>query len=276
MIHIREPYIPSSQQAPELPREVVWLRRATVLLIGILLAVLLGLALRAFMLAPWFSMTRMTVTGSSSYDTQFHNALTLRANVLPTLTGNYFNVNLNAVRERFEALPWIRAASVQRVFPNGLVVTLTAHVPVARYGEQTNDEGVERLVNAQGEIFEASGGQIDTDDLPLLTGTLTEADRVLALYKNLQAALQLSLPNQTITELTHTQQGLWNAKLSGGAALELGAGNPADVMQRFVRFQKTLPEVAQKYSTSALQSLDLRYADGFAMRLAGVTTRQGK
>ena len=271
MIHIREPYIPSNASI-ELPRDVVWLRRGTVVLLGLLLAALLVMALRALMLAPWFSIERMTVGG----DTQFHNTLTLRANVLPALTGNYFNVDLRAAQQRFEALPWIRSAVVQRTFPNALAVTLTAHVPVARWGAQTNDADIERLVNAQGEIFEASGGQMDTDDLPLLSGSDAAATLVLALYQNLQMSLQTSMPNQIVTELGQSQQGLWRAKLSNGAQLELGTGSKLDVMQRVDRWLNAMPAIAKKYNAHALQSLDLRYQDGFAMRLAGVTTRQGK
>ncbi len=276
MIHIRQPYIPSSQQAMELPREIVWLRRGTLALGLLLLTALLVVALRALMLMPWFSITRMTVAGRTAYDTQFHNALTLRANVLPALTGNYFNLNLRTARERFEALPWIRSATVQRVFPNSLAVTLTAHVPVARWGEQTSDADIERLVNAQGEIFEASGGQMETDDLPMLTGADVDAGEVLALYTSLQTRLQASLPDQTITELSHTQQGLWHAKLSNDAVLELGTGSQTEVMQRTERWLQALPQITQKYNAHAIQSLDLRYPDGFALRLAGVTTRQEK
>ena len=271
MIHIREPYIPSSA-VPELPREVVWLRRGTVALLGLLLVALLVMALRAFMLAPWFSIARMTVGG----DTQFHNALTLRANVLPALTGNYFNVDLRTAQQRFEALPWIRSAVVQRIFPNTLAVTLTAHIPVARWATDANESDIERLVNAQGEIFEASGGQMDTDDLPMLSGPDTMAALVLALYQNLQIRLQTSMPNQTITELGQSRQGLWRAKLSSGALLELGTGNKEGVMQRVERWLAAMPIALQKYNAHALQSIDLRYQDGFAMRLSGVTTRQGK
>jgi cell division protein FtsQ len=279
MIHIRQPYIPSSQQAEELPTEVVWLRRATTALLAGLAAVLLVMAIKAIMQLPVFSITRMTVTGVSSYDTQFHNAITLRANVMPNLSGHYFNVNLRAARERFEALPWIRSAAVQRVFPNALAVTLTAHVAVARWGatpsDTETDTDIERLINSFGEIFEASGGQMDTDDLPLLTGPDKQAREALALYQHLQNSLQAKLPKLSITELSHNPQGLWRAKLDNDAVLELGSGNKQDVMRRVERWLRALPEVQQKYDVRGLQSLDLRYADGFAMRMSGVTTRQG-
>jgi cell division protein FtsQ len=198
--------------------------------------------------------------------------------VLPALTGNYFNVNLRTAQKRFEALPWIRSATVQRAFPNALAVTLTAHVAVARWEGSANDANkdtdIERLVNAQGEIFEASGGQVDTDDLPLLTGSDKRASEVLALYQSLETSLQTSLLKHTIAELGHSQQGLWRAKLSNNAVLELGSGNKTEVMARVTRWLSVLPEAGQKYNVAALQSLDLRYPDGFAMRIAGVTTRQ--
>jgi cell division protein FtsQ len=271
MIHIREPYVPSSA-VPALPREVVWLRRGTMALLGLLIVALLVMALRTFMLAPWFSIARMTVSG----DTQFHNALTLRANVLPALTGNYFNVDLRTTQQRFEALPWIRSAVVQRIFPDTLAITLTAHIPVARWATNAKESDIERLVNAQGEIFDASGGQMDTDDLPMLSGPDAMAALVLELHQNLQLSLQTSMPNQIITELGQNQQGLWRAKLSSGALLELGTGNKEGVMQRVERWLAAMPIALQKYNTHALQSVDLRYQDGFAMRLSGVTTRQGK
>jgi len=271
MIHIREPYIPSSA-APELPREVVWLRRGTVVLLGLLLATLLLVALRALMLAPWFSIARMTVGGQTAYDTQFHNALTLRANVLPALTGNYFNVDLRTAQQRFEALPWIRSAVVQRAFPNTLAVTLTAHVPVAHWGAQANDADIERLVNAQGEIFEVSGGQLDTDSLPRLMGPDSTATNVLLLHEQLKT----QLIDQTIAEVGLSEQGLWHVKLDSGAWLDLGSGEPSDIVQRVERWLKAMPQVTQRYGAHRLQHLDLRYDNGFAMRLAGVTTRQEK
>lgn len=274
MIHIRKPYAPQSQQAIELPSDIVWMRLATRLLAGALLLALLGLGLRAFVLAPWFSLQRMVVRGASSYDTQFHNALALRANVLPSLTGNYFTISLGEVQKRFESLPWIRTATIQRVFPNTLAVTLTAHVPVARWGAAAQGESdTEHLLSEDGHIFEASGGQVETDELPHLAGPQGSAAQVLALYRLLQTRLSTSFLHQDVMDLSQSQQGLWLAKLSGGAQLKLGGGTQAQVMERLERWLEVAPEIARRYSANPLRSLDLRYPNGFAVQLAGVSTR---
>ncbi len=298
MIHIRQPYVPTSQQAPELPREVVWLRRATLALLALLALMALTVALRQVMRLPMFAINTMTVRGESSYDVQFHNAHTLRANVLPTLTGHFFNIDLRALQARFEALPWVHTATVRRVFPNSLAVTLTAHTPVARWvaltalptlpqtlaedslgnessGERRDDTNLETLLTPQGDIFEASGGQLDTDHLPLLSGPNPAATQVLGLYQQLSARLQTTPEHAKLTSLTLTQQGLWRGRLASGAALELGAGSAAQVMERVERWLGAAPSLSPTYSAHALQSLDLRYPNGFAMRLAGVTTKQG-
>ncbi len=278
-IHIRQPYVPSSQQATTLPREIIWLRRGTLVLCGLFVVIVLGVAARAFVLSPWFALTKMEVTG----DTQFHNPMTLRANVLPDLAGSYFTVNLRTAQAHFESLPWVRSAVVQRVFPNALTAHLIAHAPVTRWrsletqkadGVDSEDPDMESLLNTQGEIFEVAGGQIDTRNLPALSGPIAAAAQVLDLYHLLQARLPASLGDISITALGITAQGLVRAKLSSGAQLELGSGSNADVMQRVEGWLGALPQIANKYSLQSLQSLDLRYPSGFAMRLSGITTRQ--
>jgi cell division protein FtsQ len=279
MIHIREPYVPSSLQRLELPRDIVWLTRGAWALVGLFGVILLAVLLRALMLAPWFSIQHMSISG----DTQFHNALTVRANVLPQLTGNYFNVSLQKTQQAFEALPWIRSAVVQREFPNRLKVTLTAHTPIARWTsvdaatalDNKSDADIEHLLNVQGEVFETSGGQVDTDSLPALSGPARKAVEVLALFQSLQASLQ-SHPAGTahqVVQLSLSQQGLWRAVLDNSAVLELGSGSQEDIMTRTRRWLVAAPQVSRQYNAHDVQSVDLRYHSGFATRLSGITTQ---
>ena len=71
-----------------------------------------------------------------------------------------------------------------------------------------------------------------------------------------------------------TGRGGWRARLDTGAALELGGGSMADVLARTQRFLKTLTQVTSRYGRKpdALETADLRHEDGYAIRLAGVTT----
>lgn len=277
MIHLRPAPSLQAPSAPELPRDIVWLRRGTAIALALLCLALLGIALRALAISPWFAVQGLRVTGSTPSDAQFHNELTLRANVLSQLSGNYFSVNLRQAQRAFEALPWIRSAVVQREFPNQLHAHLTAHVAAARWSsidEAQASEGeheVERLVNVQGEVFEASGGAIDTESLPLLVGPKDQAAELLDAYLALKPALQAH--HFELKQLSLSAQGLWQARLDNQAILALGSGRQKDITERVQRWLKAWPSVIEKYGPREALAIDLRYREGFAVRLAGITTR---
>lgn len=213
---------------------------------------------------PAFAIGRIVVQGELVHN----NAVTLRANVGPHLVGNFFTVDLRAAREAFEQVPWVRRALVRREFPNSLRVDLQEHDAAAFWGA----EGGSTLVNSQGEVFEANGDDVEQDDLPRLQGPDGHSLEVLQMYHRLAPALQPL--GSGIDALELTGRGGWRATLDSGAVVELGGGSPADVLQRARRFVRTLPRVAQQQGrrVDALESADLRHADGYALRLRGVTT----
>jgi cell division protein FtsQ len=278
MILNRQSQAPYAAPQHPTPPSVVWMRRGTLGLMMILALLLLVGGLKLIAQSRWFAIERIGLAG----DTQFHGALTVRANVLPQLTGNYFTIDLRQAQKSFEALPWIRAAVVQRVFPNQLHIHLTAHAPAARWASMANSGAeqqsaeaidIERLVNVQGELFEASGGAVDTDELPLLTGPDERAAEIWSTYQQLKAMLT---PQQMQLEsLALTTQSIWQAKLDNGAALTLGGGTGAEALVRTTQWLAHWPaaQAQLKATGRELQSVDLRYAKGFAVRIAGITTR---
>ena len=68
--------------------------------------------------------------------------------------------------------------------------------------------------------------------------------------------------------------GSWQVKLDNGADIELGGGSEQQVLQRMQRFVRTLSQITQQYqrTAEALEYADLRYPDGYALRLRGVST----
>ncbi|MES2088872.1 MAG: cell division protein FtsQ/DivIB [Pseudomonadota bacterium] len=70
-----------------------------------------------------------------------------------------------------------------------------------------------------------------------------------------------------------TDRGSWSVLLDTGADLELGRGTPDEIIERTQRFVRTLPELNRQYP-SPLAHADLRYPEGYAVRLRGVTTLQ--
>jgi cell division protein FtsQ len=246
------------------PFDVKLMNIAATALFTVLLVMLLASAIWWALRHPLFAIAGITVQG----DVAHNSAVTLRANVAPRLAGNFFTLNLAAARQAFEMVPWVRQATVRREFPNRLRVQLQEHQPVAFWG----GENESRLVNSFGEVFEANVGDVDQDGLPRLAGPDGQSAQVLAAYlavKPLFESLDLGVEN-----LTLTPRGNWQVELDTGASVELGRGTPQELVARTQSFVQTLTQVASRYGRrpDALMSADLRHADGYAVRLRGVTT----
>ena len=248
-------------QALPVPLDVK-LMNATSLLLGLAFAgMLLVLMLSWLVQQNLFRLSSIKVLGDLSHN----NAITLRANVVPRLSGNFFTVDLGRTQATFEAVPWVRKALVQREFPDRLRVVLQEHQAVAFWGQ----EGDARLVNSYGEVFEANQGDVESDDLPLLNGPHGQAGLVLQGYRRLAPVFEKT--DMRLAQLELTGRGSWRARLDDGAVLELGHGSPEELHSRAERFAATLTQVPSKFGRQ-LQSADLRYSSGYAIKLRGVTT----
>jgi cell division protein FtsQ len=236
---------------------------ATVLFMGCLAA---GLAAVGWWLMryPAFNIGRIVVEGELVHN----NAVTLRANVAPVLKGNFFTVNLKAAQGAFEQVPWVREARVRREYPNSLRVLLKEHVAEAFWGPDTGTG----LVDNMGKVFEANLGELDREGLPRLQGPEGSAPRMLQMYRLLGPALEPL--DMTLDGLVLDARGSWQLRLDNDAVIEAGGGGTEDVLQRVQRFVRTLPQITSQYkrTAEALESADLRYDDGYALRLKGVTT----
>jgi cell division protein FtsQ len=177
-------------------------------------------------------------------------------------------MDLAAARRAFESVPWVRKAIVRREFPNRLRVLLQEHRAVALWG----DESESKLLNNYGEVFEANVGDVEQEDLPRLAGPDGQSQQVLAMYETVKPLFEpLDLG---VRQLTLTPQGNWQVELDNGADIELGRGSQAEITARTQRFMQTLTQVASRNGrrADALLSADLRYAEGYAVRLRGVGT----
>ncbi len=247
-----------------LPIDIKLMNAVATGLFAALVLMLLGAALAWALRLPMFNIRGISVAGDVSH----YNALTLRANVLPHLQGNFFTLDVNAARKVFETVPWVRQAMVRRDFPNRLKVQLQEHQAVAYWGA----EGESRLVNSFGEVFEANVGELEQDDLPRLSGPEAQSAQVLAMHQKLQPLLDPV--DLVLDQLELTPRGGWRAQLDTGTKLELGSGTTEELVARIERFVKTVTQATSRYSRTVdqLASVDLRHSDGYAMRLNGVST----
>ncbi|HEY0200509.1 MAG TPA: cell division protein FtsQ/DivIB [Burkholderiaceae bacterium] len=248
-------------QPPIDVRLMNWVASALFLCFG---ALVLAAGLWWVLRAPALGIGRIVVEG----DLTHNNAVTLRANVAPKLEGNFFTVDLARTRDAFQAVPWVSKAVVRREFPGTLHVALEEYKPAAYWG----DEDGSLLLDSRARVFEANVDEVEQDDLPRLQGPDSQAPDVLRMYQQLAPVFKPL--DMEVTELALSGRGSWSAQLDGSAMVELGGGSQADVLARAARFVRTLTQVTAKYGRQpdALQSADLRHNDGYAVRLAGVTT----
>jgi len=211
---------------------------------------------------PAFTLRGITLEG----DLAHNSPLTMRAAVNGKLAGSFLSIDLERARDAFETAPWVRRATVRRVWPDRLAVQLEEHRVAALWNPDGDDE---RLVNTFGEVFDANLGDVDEDGLPRLSGPGGSGARVLGMWRTLTPVLQpLGSPLQS---LQLTQHGAWRARLVNGVVIELGRGEPDALAERAARFVRTVPQVTASYQRPLLAA-DLRHPDGYAVRLKGVTT----
>ena len=176
------------------------------------------------------------------------------------LTGNFFTVNLDASRAAFERMPWVRSASLRRLWPDGVELSIEEHRAAARW---TPQDGESRLVNGRGEVFLAN----TEDTLPRLIGPEGSAPRVLERYRAFSEALAAAGRKPVLVRLSAREA--WQVKLDDGVVLELGrdqAKHPlAERLDRYAA-NHAAASTAVAGRLPAIGAVDMRYPNGFALR----------
>lgn len=226
--------------------------------------VVLGLGSAGLWVArhPAWTVRGITVQG----DVAHQNAVTFRAQLASRLSGSFLTLDLQQVKQLFEDVPWVRQAVVQRTFPNRLTVTLQEHQAVAWWGESGGTE----LVNQQGEVFEATPDEPAAEGWPELVGPPGQSQQVHALY--LQLSPLFKPLDHEVQRLELNSRGSWKLKLDNGTQIELGRGDADELLRRAQTYASSVTQLTQRYSGRDVESADLRYPNGYAVRLRGVTT----
>jgi cell division protein FtsQ len=256
-----------------LPPDIRLMNAVSALLVATLMAAAAWGLVRWVVGLPVFNLRAVQVGG----DVNRNSAASLRANALPRLHGSFLSMNLRDGRAAFEAVPWVRHAQLQRVWPMTLRVNLEEHRAAAYWesradgADAATESAVERaLVNSFGEVFHANLGDVEDEELPTLAGPADTAGEMLRMWRALAPAAELL--GENIDRLDLSGRGSWRATFGSGATVELGRGSQADVVGRFRQFTNSITQVTTQYH-SPLVAADLRHADGYAVKLRGVTIK---
>lgn len=165
------------------------------------------------------------------------------------------NVDIDEIRRRVEAFPWVGEARVSRRLPDTLVVAITERVPSAIW--QHNQQLF--LVDTEGEVLE----EVPLDampDLPLIIGP--GANRQVANFETLMDRAPALKP--LLEGATWVGNRRWDLRFSSGEVLALPEGQEeaARALVRFARMDGVtglLGEGAQRF--------DMRVPERFVVRV---------
>lgn len=217
---------------------------------------------------PVFAITHVELQSFDGQALRHVNAPSVRANALGKLSGNFFTLDLNAARQAFESVPWVRHASVRREWPNGLAVEVEEHEPLGTWGSP--DSG--RLINTYGEIFVANTAEAEEDaQLLALDGPPDSESDVVEKLEVMRAWFKPLKAEPLAVALS--SRYAWRARLSNGMVVELGREQTDEDRQameaRVKRFVAAWPQVTEQWGRQ-VEYADLRYPNGFAIRAANV------
>jgi cell division protein FtsQ len=173
--------------------------------------------------------------------------------------GTFFTVDLTDARQAFEKLPWIRTVNVRRQWPDELSIEVEEHTPIARWGSTA-------LVSAEGNVFEAAVNAA----LPVLEGPDGTAAEIISRLRVFDKMLQPS--GRHVAQITLSARRTWVLQLDDGMVLELGRDN---IEPRLAGFISAYPHTVALLPITATY-VDLRYANGFAVRANGIKLNRKK
>jgi len=231
-----------------------------------LLLLIAALAMLAWGGVPWavrqpaFAIRHVAVDGKLAHVNPAHVAAVIHEE----LRGTFFTMRLVDARASFLRVPWVKSVALRRRWPDRLEVTLGEHEPLARWNENA-------LVDTDGEAFNA-----DFDgELPQLTGPEGSAGLVAASFRDFGVALAARA--LAISELHLSPRGSWRLRTTGNPPLtiDLGRSAPIEHLMRFVAYQpRTVGALAR--AGTRVEYVDLRYSNGFAVRVPGFVDKTSK
>jgi cell division protein FtsQ len=219
------------------------------LLAAVLLAVMAG---TGYLLLQWEPRSLPVRVVKVEGDVHHLSRERLAHTVISHLHGGILTQNLNELKVAVEALPWVRTASLTRIWPDRLDLNVAERQPFARWGE-------DGLVTAAGVVFRPSRDELPAG-LPRLAGPDAQAPLVVQRFTRWRDRLEAF--GLRLDAVTLDARGAWTLDFAGGLSVRLGV---AEVEERVARLLRVYAEVALAGRPAVI---DMRYSNGLAVRWA--------
>lgn len=167
------------------------------------------------------------------------------------VTGSFINLDIAGLKATLENEGWVDKVSISRKWPDKLVVQINEQRPIARWG-------ADGFLNMRGDIVRIEG--VDRlNGLPLLSGEDHHARKIMQQY--LRAGKLFGQNDMELAAIELDETMAWTLTLAGDVTIKLGRDQLFEKLQALV----SVRQGALVDSFTKVQSIDMRYANGFAV-----------
>jgi len=160
--------------------------------------------------------------------------------------------DLKGAQKRIEKLPWIKSATVERMLPDTVLLTVEERQPMALW----QHKGVFALIDTDGEVILKTGLERFSDLLVVVGGDAPE--HAAALLKDLATEPQLLIMVKAAVRVGGRR---WNLRLKGDIAVRLPEDNAVGAWNRLAEYEKNHQVLERD-----VRILDLRLPDRLIVR----------
>jgi cell division protein FtsQ len=241
---------------PSLPWKKIFKRILQMLMIGSMLAAMLW-CVWSFRQYNQLPISKVQVVATYEHV----DPAALQKVIVAHLGNNFFDVNMAGLKEDVLALPWVQEIAIRRKWPDTIIIHVEEHKPIAQWKKNA-------LLGVNGRLFTPPRNSFP-QGLPLLVGPEVEVQEIIKGYQQMYRLFQpIGL---RITRLEVNEQNNWLMVLNERTLVYLGNEN---ILLRAQNLAAVYPKIVATYPNRRLESLDLRYRNGVAVRWVGEMERE--
>ena len=222
-----------------------WLKPVAVAMVSLLF--LSALVVGTSQIGPihWTPLTVKQVELTA--DLVYQNSEDFDFTLAPYLERSLLTTDVEQVRQDIERLPWIASASVGKIWPGTLVVTVAEYQPVALWNGQ-------RVLNSEGLALERPVTEMV---LAQLNGPEHKALEVMEHY--LQFAKVIDSVDAQVKKVTLHSRGAWEIQITDDIEIALGDRNVLE------RSRRVVDVIRAHRNLEPINTIDARYPNGVAI-----------
>jgi cell division protein FtsQ len=167
------------------------------------------------------------------------------------IDGDFLQLNLMRLKEALLTDPWVEKVTLNRRWPDTLVVKIVEQKPIARWGDG--------FLNQRGEIVRVEDAA-RLSGLPWLQGNEADAIEILQQYQDLSQILRSR--GLEVLALKCDNKKSWRLTVKNHVEIALGRDQVMEKIRRFV----TVYDTKLNSVWTDVKAIDLRYSNGIAVR----------